>query len=122
MLFADTGFEGIAAAIPACPGDSTLDGQGAYCQWCQNSCKHDTYCESHPAAAAAFSCCSQSKCNGSVYQRVKILPGHFSTDFSEILAKTGVSIGSPDHFCLGSGRQLRFCSCDSKEAFSVCYS
>ena len=119
MLFADAGFEGIAAAVPAPPGDGTLDGEGAHHQWHQNSCKHNTRCESH-LPSAAFSCCSWSKCNGSVYQRAKILPGHVSTALSEILAKTGVWIGTLDSFCLGIGRQLWFCTCDNEEAFSVC--
>lgn len=40
MLFADTGFEGVAAAVPARLGDAPQAGEGARRQWHQNSCKH----------------------------------------------------------------------------------
>jgi len=57
-----------------------------------------------------------------LYQRAKTLPGCICAGLSEILGKTGVRIGTLNCFCLGSGRQLQFCSCDSKEAFPACCS
>lgn len=104
MLFVDTGFERITAAVPARPRDHSLAEEGAGRQRHPNSWKDSSCCESH-SPSAVFSCGSWSKCNRSVYQRLRILCGHISIELSEISVKTGVWIGTLE-FCLGSERKV----------------
>lgn len=48
--------------------------------------------------------------------------GLFLLAFLKFRPKLGYELGLWIVFCLGSGRQLRFCTCDSKGAFSACCS